>query len=471
MQILRDSAVFDKWWGRVVLALCMAFIGWFIVAEFDGLRTLGEWLWNGIRLTPDGLAYIVNYYGNLAIEQLLFSVLVGVVFGTGVTLFLYYANKPLYKNGLSRRVILTGVIGGALGSQVLAYPTQHCSYASDAPSAEALLGIVITAVGTFFVLIPAWSLLFRREGSKNLGNAGYFANRFGLAYWLLLPMVASLAVFLYFPATEIIRQSLRVQVQVINRYNFECLGNYVRLAEDNIYQNSFLTTAIITVSIVFFTMAIGLGIAVLASQKVRGASIYRTLLVWPYALSPVVTGVIFISMFRQGRSGLINAISHELFGTTQDWFTNPQLAVGVIVLASVWNALGFNILFYIAGLQNVPKDLLEAAQIDGANVVQRFARITFPLLSPYTFFLLVANVTYSFYGIYGAIDVLTGGGPPVGPGGRDGGATSVLIYKLYQDSFIRTGEASAQALILFVLVAGITLIQFRFVERRVTYAD
>ncbi|HLA44447.1 MAG TPA: ABC transporter permease subunit, partial [Aggregatilineales bacterium] len=136
------------------------------------------------------------------------------------------------------------------------------------------------------------------------------------------------------------------------------------------------------------------------------------------------------------------------------------------------NGLGFNILFYIAGLQNVPGDLLEAAAMDGANRVQRFVRITIPLLSPFTFFLLVANVTYAFYGIYGVVDATTQGGPPLGPGGEEGGATGVLIYKLYEDAFgsgSSAGMAAAQALILFILVATITLLQFRYVENRVTY--
>ncbi len=226
---------------------------------------------------------------------------------------------------------------------------------------------------------------------------------------------------------------------------------------------------LVTVAVVLLGMSAALSIAVLASQKVHGAVIYRTLLIWPYALSPVVMGVIFLTMF-QTNSGLIN----HIFGLDADWLTDEQLAPLVIVFASVWNILGFNVLFYIAGLQNIPEDLLEAAEIDGANWITRFFRITFPLLSPFTFFLLITNVTYSFYGIYGAVDTLTQGGPPLGPGGQDGGATNVLIYKLYQDAFSPgspAGAAAAQALILFLLVAGLTLVQFRYLERRVVYAD
>lgn len=466
------SAVFDKWWGRAVLALCLAFVVWFIAVENDGFVALIEWLANAIGLLPDGLEYIGNYYRHVQSEQLLLSIGVGIVSGIGLTILL---NRPTYNGklasfNLSGKVFLIGVFGGAFGSQLLTYPMQHCTYASEAPAIQAIIGVIITAIGTLVVLIPLWTVFLRPRQIQS-GTAGYFGNKFGLGYWFVMPTVLSLTVFLYFPAIEIIKQSLRVQVQFLPQQNFVCLDNYVRLAEDTIYQNSFLVTMAITVLIVLFTMSTALSIATLASQKVRGANVYRTFLVWPYALSPVVTGVIFIGMFRQGQAGLINAATFELFGKTYDWLTTPELAVGVVVLASVWNALGFNILFYIAGLQNVPKDVLEAAEIDGANRIQRFFRITFPLLSPYTFFLLVTNVTYSFYGIYGAIDTLTGGGPPLGPGGRDGGATDVLIYKLYEDAFTRAGDSAAQALILFVLVAGITLIQFGYVERRVTYAN
>jgi sn-glycerol 3-phosphate transport system permease protein len=179
-------------------------------------------------------------------------------------------------------------------------------------------------------------------------------------------------------------------------------------------------------------------------------------------------------MFREGGAGIINYFLDDLFGITARWLRDPSLAPWVIILASVWNALGFNILFYIAGLQNVPSDLQDAAAIDGANAVQRFFRITLPLLSPFTFFLLVTNVTYAFYGIYGVVDSITRGGPPLGPGGTEGGATNILIYKLYEDAFrsgAPIGSAAGQAMILFLLVAAITLLQFRFVENRVTYVS
>ena len=237
-------------------------------------------------------------------------------------------------------------------------------------------------------------------------------------------------------------------------------------------RNSVSATLYITVFVVLISLSIALGIAVLAAQKVRGAAVYRTLLVWPYAISPVVTGVIFLSIFREGGTGILNWALDGLFGVEARWLTDRQLAPWVIIASAVWNLLGFNILFYIAGLQNVPPDLLEAASLDGAGRFRRFWRITFPLLAPYTLFLLITNVTYSFYGIYGVVDTLTPeGGPRFGPGGESG-ATNVLIFKLYRDAFdtgAPAGLGAAQAVMLFLMVAALVVVQFGYLDRRVTY--
>lgn len=366
-----------------------------------------------------------------------------------------------------------GAIAGAIGGQVLLYPLKHCSYNPALESnLQYRLGVAITAFSTLFVLVPVWTLMSNRQVKQRVSDTvGYFRNRI-YPYILLLPTLFFLVMFLYYPSIQILTQSTKRLRRGNPRQIEYCLQNYIDLSESTVYKNSFSTTLWMTAAIVLITMVLALGIAVLASQKVRGASIYRTLLIWPYAISPLVMGVIFLNMFRQGDSGIINWVLTSLFDTQPNWLTDKDLAPWVIIAAAVWNALGFNILFYVAGLQNIPPDLLEAASIDGANRVQRFARITFPLLSPFSFFLLVANVTYSFYNIYAIVDVLTEGGPVLGPAGRDGGATNVLIYEVYQGAFeanARVGEASAQAVILFLLVAGITLLQFRYVERRVTY--
>jgi sn-glycerol 3-phosphate transport system permease protein len=213
--------------------------------------------------------------------------------------------------------------------------------------------------------------------------------------------------------------------------------------------------------IVFGGLAISLAIAVLANEKVTGIRIYRTLLIWPYAVSPAVTGVVFLFMFNP--IGVVNYAWTGIFGSRLNWLNDPVLTPLLVILASIWKNLGYNVIFYLAGLQNVGGDILEAAAIDGATRWQRFWKITFPLLSPFTFFLLITNLTYSFFDVFGTVDVLAGPGPR--------NSTTVLIYNLYTDLQFNhaTGYAAAQSVLLFILVAGITLIQFRTSERRVYY--
>jgi len=223
-----------------------------------------------------------------------------------------------------------------------------------------------------------------------------------------------------------------------------------------------MRTFIFTGIIVVLGLAISLGIAIMAFQPVKGASIYRTLLVWPYAISPAVAGIIFRLLFNP-QGGLINYLTRTLIGTEFDWLNSPTLAVGVVIMASIWTRLGFNILFYIAGLQSIPKDLQEAAGIDGANNLQRFWYVTLPLLSPITFFLVITNITFAFFEIFGTIDYLTEGGPLE--------STTVMIYNVFktQQQALGLGKAAAQSIILFLLVVFITYWQFRTAERRVNY--
>ena len=509
----------EKWTGRGILALSLVFILWFGLAEAGGLVAFARFMADSVSAVPDSINTVIDYYRALSAKQLLPSALVGgiggllvaavmtadwrrpwpgltlsALVGGGLAVAAAYALGLIFLNavlvGLAAAIIVSliiqpemriflagwtgkpyllviGMLVGALGSQLLVYPTQHCTYAAEAPIAERQIGMMLALVGGVVSLVPVLAVIQQRSRQAT-AQSGHFKG-IVLPLLLLAPTLLSLLVFLYYPATEVINLSLKLRRHPLPQERFVCLQNYTALVEDQIYQNSFATTLLVTVAVVLRGMSAALSIAVLASQKVHGAVIYLTLLIWPYALSPVVMGVIFLTMF-QTNSGLIN----HIFGLDADWLTDEQLAPLVIVFASVWNILGFNVLFYIAGLQNIPEDLLEAAEIDGANWITRFFRITFPLLSPFTFFLLITNVTYSFYGIYGAVDTLTQGGPPLGPGGQDGGATNVLIYKLYQDAFSPgspAGAAAAQALILFLLVAGLTLVQFRYLERRVVYAD
>lgn len=455
---------------NLLLFFAAVFMTIFVYTQWAGLRLLADFLWKALTSIPDFVQKIVDYFEAVPGDHLRSSLLVGALFGavtTTLVIWLKYRNHP--------RWLLTGAglgaIVGAIGGQILIYPTQHCTYVPEMAAAQYRLGLFVTCFSSLILLIPLWTLLTTWGQKRVYSTSGYFRG-YGLPYLLLLPTVLILALFLYYPASQILTLSLRLKVFPLPQERFACLQNYVNLSEDQIYRNSFQTSLLITTLIVVCSLALSLAIAVLASNKVKGIGIYRTLLIWPYAISPVVTGVIFLSMFREGGAGLINWALDNTLGLQPSWLTDDQLAPAVIVAAAVWNILGFNILFYIAGLQNIPEDLLEAAALDGANSLQRFARITFPLLSPFTFFLLVTNITYSFYGIFGAIDTLTKGGPPLGPGGVDGGATNVLIYKMYEDAFTAggaAGSAAAQAVILFLMIAVVTVLQFNVIERRVTY--
>jgi sn-glycerol 3-phosphate transport system permease protein len=215
--------------------------------------------------------------------------------------------------------------------------------------------------------------------------------------------------------------------------------------------------------IVVLSMGLSLLIATMAQLPVRGAAIYRILLVWPYAISPAVAGIIFLLMFNPA-GGIINHLLVQWFDLKLGWLNDPDVAPWTIIIASVWKSIGFNILFYIAALQNVPKDLLEAGAIDGAGALRRFWHIVWPLLSPTTFFLLVTNITYAFFETYATIDYLTPGGGPLQ-------STTTMMYRVIQLGVDNNdlGKAAAQSIVLFMMVIGLTLLLFRAGEREVYY--
>lgn len=301
-----------------------------------------------------------------------------------------------------------------------------------------------------------------------------FHNRW-LPYLLLLPTLIILVLFLYYPIISTFNLSFYKAAPNGIDLTYVGADNYVRLLNPNVQQNESGTWVIkgnyivvlarslaFSGCIVLGGLATSLGIAMLANQKIRGIRIYRTLLIWPYAISPAIVGVIFLFMFNP-IVGVVNYGWSEVFGTKPNWLGNPVLTPLLVVVASIWKNLGYNVIFYLAGLQNIGGDLLEAASIDGAGPWTRFRRIIFPLLSPFTFFLIITNLTYSFFDVFGTIDILAGPGP--------GNSTTVLIYNLYTDLQVNhnTGMAATQSVMLFLLVAGLTVMQFRTTERGVNY--
>ncbi|AEG34559.1 sugar ABC transporter permease (plasmid) [Thermus thermophilus] len=285
-----------------------------------------------------------------------------------------------------------------------------------------------------------------------------------MAWALLLPTLVILSLFLYYPTIQTFLLSFyQVNFALIFADKiFVGLENYKTVFTDPVYRRVLLNTLLFSGSVVALSLVTGLALAVLANQKVRGARVYRLLLIWPYALSPAVAGVIFLFLFNP-QAGVVNYVLGEVFGVRPDWLTDPRLAFLVVVLTAVWKNVGYNVVFYLAALQNLPGEVLEAALVDGATPWQRFFRITLPLLSPMTFFLLVMNSIYAFFDTFAIIDLITRGGP--------NGATNTLIYSIYRDGFefFNTGMAAAQSVVLFVGVVLLTMVQFRFGERRVHY--
>ena len=280
--------------------------------------------------------------------------------------------------------------------------------------------------------------------------------------WLLLaPQLAVIGVFFFWPAAQAIVQSMQQQDAFGTSKEFVGLENFRSLFNDASYLASFKITAQFSILVAFFGIAVSLLLAVFADRVIRGALVYKTLLIWPYAVAPAVAGVLWLFMFAPS----IGVVSYALRKAGVNWnhLLNADQAMALIVMAAVWKQISYNFLFFLAGLQSIPKSLIEAAAIDGAGPWRRFWSIVFPLLSPTTFFLLVINIIYAFFGTFGIIDAATEGGP-----GKD---TAVLVYKLYYDGFkaLDLGGSAAQSVVLMAIVVVLTVIQFRFVEKRVNY--
>jgi sn-glycerol 3-phosphate transport system permease protein len=290
---------------------------------------------------------------------------------------------------------------------------------------------------------------------------GRFPNRM-LPYLLLFPSIAIVVVFLIIPSLQALRLAFFEVSPFTGRGLFVGLSNFRELVGSDIYRHSLAITLLIAGGIVSAGMTVSLGVAMLASQPLRGLGVYRVAILWPYALSPAVAGTIWALLFDPS-TGPATLLIRAVTGLSANWMMNGTYALWVVVGAATWKMLGFNVVFFLAGLQAVPDELGEAARVDGAGTARVFWQITFPILSPITFFLFVMNSLYAFFELFGLIDVMTQGGP--------GGATDILIYRLYQDAFIsaRWGMGSAQSILLFVMVGFLTALQFKFAARRVFY--
>jgi sn-glycerol 3-phosphate transport system permease protein len=280
--------------------------------------------------------------------------------------------------------------------------------------------------------------------------------------WLLLaPQLAVITIFFFWPAGQALLQSLQMQDAFGTSTEFVGLENFKRLFADELYLESFRTTAVFSLLVAVCGITLALVLAVFADRVVRGAAVYKTLLVWPYAVAAAVAGVLWLFMFAPS----IGMVSFWLRAAGFDWnhLLNADHAMALIVMAAVWKQISYNFLFFLAGLQSIPKSLIEAAAIDGAGPWRRFWSIVFPLLSPTTFFLLVINIVYAFFETFAIVDAATQGGP--------GKATSILVYKVYYDGFkgMDLGSSAAQSVVLMVIVITLTVIQFRYVEKKVQY--
>jgi sn-glycerol 3-phosphate transport system permease protein len=282
-----------------------------------------------------------------------------------------------------------------------------------------------------------------------------------LPYALVAPQLAITIIFFFLPAGQALYQSVLLQDAFGASSEFVGLENFRTLFNDPGYLASFRVTAIFSVLVAGFGLVISLMLAVFADRVLRGATAIKTLLIWPYAVAPAIAGILWLFMFNP----TLGVVAHWLARAGVDWnfLLDGRQALALIVMAAVWKQISYNFVFFLAGLQAIPKSLIEAAAIDGAGPGRRFWTIVFPLLSPTTFFLLVVNIVYAFFDTFAIVDAVTQGGP-----GQD---TAILVYKVYHDGFkgLDFGGSAAQSVVLMVIVIALTAVQFRFIERRVNY--
>lgn len=284
---------------------------------------------------------------------------------------------------------------------------------------------------------------------------------YSLPALLILPQLLITIIFFYLPAGQAMWQSFQLEDAFGTATQFVGFENYRELFSKPEYFRAMGVTAVFSILVASLSLSLSLLLAVMANKQISGAGIYKTLLIWPYAVAPAVAGVLWLFMFQPS----IGMVSKLLMSWGIDW--NPTLngthAMVLVVLAATWKQISYNFLFFLAGLQSIPHSLIEASAIDGARPFRRFWTIIFPLLSPTMFYLLVVNITYVFFDTFGIIDAVTHGGP--------GSSTTTLVFKVYNDgrSGGDLGLSAAQSVILMIIVVGLTAIQFRYIERKVNY--
>lgn len=287
-----------------------------------------------------------------------------------------------------------------------------------------------------------------------------FRNRW-LPYLLVAPQIIITLVFFIWPASQALFQSLLIEDPFGLRSEFVWFDNFIELFSDPLYLGALKTTLVFSISTTFISLSSGLLFAVMADRVIRGATVYKAALLWPYAVAPAVAGVLWLFLFSPANG--ILALALKSLGYNWNHVLKGGQAMVLVVIAAAWKQVAYNFLFFLAGLQMIPKSLIEAAAIDGARPAKRFWTIIFPLLSPTTFFLIVVNVVYAFFDTFGIIHAVTQGGPYK--------STEILVYKVFNDGFIGLdlGGSAAQSVVLMAIVVTLTVIQFRYLERRVQY--
>jgi sn-glycerol 3-phosphate transport system permease protein len=282
-----------------------------------------------------------------------------------------------------------------------------------------------------------------------------------LPYALLAPQLIITTIFFLWPAAQAVRSSFEREDPFGFRTTFIWFQNYTRLFADPGYLRAASNTAVFAVGVTILSMGVALLLAVAVNRLLRSGKFYTTLLVWPYAVAPIVAGILWWFMFNP-TIGIVPYLL-DAFGYRWNHRVNGNDAMILVIIAASWKQISYNFLFFVAGLQSVPKSLIEAAAIDGAGPFKRFWTIVFPLLSPTTFFLMIVNINYAMFDTFGIIDGTTAGGPA--------GATNTMVYKVYADGFVglNIGSSAAQSVLLMLIVIALTVVQFRWVERRVQY--